>query len=93
MDHDTRNLFEKVFAGEDLTRTQAQYIFERIMAGELSEAAIGALLGAIAAKGECVDELIGAAEAMRAKMIRISCGADCIDTPSPVKAKIGRRGG
>lgn len=80
MDTQSRTIFIRVFAGKDLSREQTRSIFERIMAGELSEAAIGALLGAIATKGECVDELIGAAEAMRANMMRVACDADCIDT-------------
>lgn len=80
MDTESRTIFKQFIAGEDLTRDQARAIFERIMTGELSKAAIGALLGAIATKGECVDELIGAAEAMRANMVRIDCDADCIDT-------------
>lgn len=80
MDHETRTMIEKVFAGDDLTRQQSQAVFERIMAGELSGEAIGAFLGAMVNKGECVEELIGAARAMRANMVRIACADVCIDT-------------
>lgn len=80
MDHETRKIIEKVIAGDDLTRQQSRAVFERIMRGDLSEGAIGALLGAMVNKGECVEELIGAAQAMRANMVRIACTGDCIDT-------------
>lgn len=67
-------------AGRDLSRETACEVFARMMAGELSESVIGALLGAFLVKGECVGELVGAAEAMRAVMVRVPCEADCIDT-------------
>lgn len=55
-------------------------MFDRMMAGEVGEHAFKALLTAFVDKGESVDELVGAAEAMRAKVIRIKCHAECIDT-------------
>ena len=80
MDTEAKAIFEQVTDRQDLTREQARGTFEGIMSGEWSESAIAALLGALIAKGECVDELVGAAEAMRAKATRIMCDADCIDT-------------
>jgi len=80
MSSELKAIFEKLAAREDLTRAEARWVCERIMAGELAEATIGALLGAIAVKGESVDELVGAAEAMRAASVRVRCDADCIDT-------------
>lgn len=50
------------------------------MAGDMPDSVIGAVLGALWVKGECVDELVGAAEAMRDSAVRIRCDADCIDT-------------
>jgi anthranilate phosphoribosyltransferase len=73
-------LLNQLSMGHNLTREQARWTFDRIMAGELEPIVIGALLGAMIAKGESVDELVGAAEAMRAAGIRISCDGDCIDT-------------
>lgn len=75
-----KTIFEQLAAGCDLTREQARWTFELIMAGDMTESVVGALLGALLAKGECVEELVGAAEAMRANAIRIQCDADCIDT-------------
>ncbi len=77
---DTKAIFTQLSRGADLSRSQARSVFDEIISGKLSAAATGALLGALMVKGECVDELVGAAEAMRAKMLPISCQADCIDT-------------
>ena len=40
----------------------ADLVFGAVMSGEVAEAAIGALLGALRTKGESVDEIVGAAE-------------------------------
>ena len=77
----TSNIFlEKLIARHDLTRGEARGAFERIMSGQVHDAAIGAFLAALAAKGETVDEIVGAAEAMRARVTPVRCDADCIDT-------------
>ncbi len=80
MDAELREVFRRLASRGDLSRDQARRTFERIMAGELPEGTMAALLGALLAKGECVDELVGAAEAMRASAVRIACKADCVDT-------------
>ncbi len=80
VDAETGTIIKTAFERRNLTREQARYVFDRIMSGQLSEGAIGALLTALATKGECVDEVVGAAQAMRAKATRITCDADCIDT-------------
>ena len=77
---ETKALFEQLARGRDLTRDQARRMFDRIMAGEMPETVMGALLGALLVKGECVDEVVGAAQAMRAKSVRIECTSDCVDT-------------
>ena len=58
-------------AGRGLTRLQAREAFGQIMDGKWSEAQIGAFLTALAAKGETVEEIAGAAEAMREHAVRI----------------------
>jgi len=71
----------KVIKGEDLTRQEAEAAFSEVMEGKWSEAQIAALLVALAAKGESVDEIAGAASAMRAHAVRIETGGrDVIDT-------------
>lgn len=75
------NLLKQVMAREDLTREQAHEAFSRIMDGAWNEAQIAGLLVALAAKGHAVDEIAGAAEAMRERVTPIDAGdLDVIDT-------------
>ncbi len=70
-----------IMAGNDLTRQQTHDLFGELMDGELTEAQVAALLVALAVKGESVDEITGAAMAMRDHMVTIDTGgADVIDT-------------
>jgi len=55
-----------LYAGEALTRDQAQSLFEALVEGRLDEPAIAAMLVALRIRGETTDELIGAARALRA---------------------------
>ncbi len=80
MHEELKAVFEGLARREDLTRAQSRRTFESLMHGALPEASIGALLAAMAVKGECVDELVGAAEAMRAMVVPIACDPDAIDT-------------
>jgi anthranilate phosphoribosyltransferase len=80
LSNELRPIFEALATRRDLSREQARDVLTRLIAGELPEATLGALLGAIAVKGEAVDELVGAAQAMRASAIRVRCESDCIDT-------------
>lgn len=77
---DLQTIFAQLTRGHDLTRAQARWAFQCIMQGEWAESVIGALLGALMTKGESVDELVGAAEAMRESAVRVRCDAGCIDT-------------
>jgi anthranilate phosphoribosyltransferase len=56
---------EKIVAGEDLTRGEAQAAMEEILAGRATDAQIAALLTALRMKGEAVEEIVGFASAMR----------------------------
>ncbi|MHC4984546.1 MAG: anthranilate phosphoribosyltransferase [Planctomycetota bacterium] len=74
-------LLKHVIAGGDLAREQTHELFNQLMDGKLTEPQIAGLLVALAAKGETVDEITGAAQAMRDHMVRIDTGgADVIDT-------------
>ena len=66
--------------GQDLNAEEAFFVFGRVMDGSLADRDIRILLERIAAKGESVNELVGAARAMRDSVRRIECQADCIDT-------------
>ncbi|MEI7834983.1 MAG: anthranilate phosphoribosyltransferase [Planctomycetota bacterium] len=74
-------MLQTVRVGQSLTREQAADAFGQIMAGRWSEAQIAAMLTALAAKGESVDEIVGAALAMRKHAVGVDTrGADVIDT-------------
>jgi anthranilate phosphoribosyltransferase len=55
-----------------LSRPQARALFESIMTGAATDAQIGAVLLALKVKGESVDEIVGAVEAMRALSEKVS---------------------
>ncbi|MDY6913539.1 MAG: anthranilate phosphoribosyltransferase [Planctomycetota bacterium] len=75
------DLLRAVMARQNLTLDQANWAFGQIMGGAWTEAQIAGLLVALAAKGETVDEIAGAAEAMRLCVQRIDTGgAEVIDT-------------
>ena len=74
-------LLGKLIAGGDLARDEAEGAFNEIMDGQWSEAQTAAVLVALAAKGECVAEITGAAQAMREHSLKIDpAGLDVIDT-------------
>ena len=68
-------------AGRDLNRTQTRAVFDTIMAGQATPAQIAAVLIGLKAKGETVEEIAGAAEAMRAVSTKVDVDvANLVDT-------------
>lgn len=66
--------------GEDLSMADMRAAVEAIVDGDASEAQIGALLAALATKGETADELAGTADALRERMLEVrSAGAPLLD--------------
>lgn len=70
----------KALEKKDLERDEMAAVVGQIMDGETTPAQIGGFLIALRAKGEAVDELVGAATAMRARALRIDGGEHAIDT-------------
>ena len=60
-----RDALERWIAGRDLARVEMESLFGRLMDGAISPVYQAALLVALAAKGETVGEIAGAAAAMR----------------------------
>ncbi|TAN23932.1 MAG: anthranilate phosphoribosyltransferase [Acidobacteria bacterium] len=73
-----REALERLVAGQHLTRAEARKLLAAILAGPEFETeraghdmSVAAILTALAAKGETVDEMAGFAEAMRGAMVDI----------------------
>jgi len=62
-----------------LTRSEAEQAFTIIMSGEATMAQIGGLLMALRTRGEAVDEITGAAAAMRAKAAHVQAPEGAMD--------------
>jgi anthranilate phosphoribosyltransferase len=73
-------IIAQVQAGGHLSRERTREVFELIMTGQVEPQAMGELLKTLAAKGETVEEIAGAADVMNEKVTRVRCEADCIDT-------------
>jgi anthranilate phosphoribosyltransferase len=63
----------KALDRRDLSRDEMSEVFGQIMDGAATPAQIGGLLVALRAKGEAIDELVGAATAMRARATPLAC--------------------
>jgi len=67
--------------GKDLTRAETREVMDAIMSGAATPAQIGGFLVALRLKGETADEIAGAAEAMRAHVVRVTPRRqDLVDT-------------
>lgn len=79
---DARKALREIVGGRTLTEQEAHALFDQIMSGSVLEPLLGAILGALATRGESIDELAGAARAMRAKVtpIAVPAGVNAIDT-------------
>ena len=78
---DYKAILGKLIRRTDLTPDEAAEAIDTILAGALTEAQIAAFLAAMATKGETVDELAGAARAMRRRAVRIQpVGQTVVDT-------------
>ena len=77
---DLRAAIRKVAGGESLTRAEATKAFELMMSGGASDAQVGALLMGLHVRGETVEEIAGAALALRARAVAVRAPEDAIDT-------------
>ena len=73
-----RNHLIKIVQGSDLTETEMAAMITHVLSGEATDAQIGAMMGALATKGETFEELAGAAQAMRRKAHRIQTPGDTV---------------
>ena len=76
-----RDLLGRIIRRENLSEDQMAGMMDAVLAGEATEAQIGALMGALATKGETYEELAGAARSMRRSARRIQAmGPKVVDT-------------
>jgi len=73
-----REAIARVVEKTDLTADEMALVVGKIMDGEASPALIAGLLVALRMKGETVGEVVGAARAMRARMVRVPFQSDVI---------------
>ena len=76
-----REALARVIDRHNLTAEQMAEVVGEIMDGQATPAQIGGLLVALRMKGETVEEIVGAARAMRARMVGVDFAADpMVDT-------------
>ncbi|MGL4714203.1 MAG: anthranilate phosphoribosyltransferase, partial [Shewanella sp.] len=59
-------LLDVLYQGKSLSREQTAALFGALIRGEMSEATMAGMLVALKIRGETIDEISGAADAMRA---------------------------
>src|SRR3954470_21113268 len=69
----------KVATGATLSREEARAAFETLLSGEVTPAQAGGFLMALRVRGEVQDEIVGAVEAMRGRMLAIRAPEGAID--------------
>ena len=62
-----------------LTQSDTERTFGHMLDGDMTDAEIAEMLIAIAVRGETADEIVGAARAMRARMIPVTAPGNAID--------------
>jgi anthranilate phosphoribosyltransferase len=74
-----KTLIGKVATGAALTVEESAHAFELMMTGEATPSQMGALLMAMRVRGETLDEITGAVQTMRSKMLTVSAPAEAMD--------------
>jgi len=77
---DFRAILAKVATGGRLSEDEAAAAFERMMTGDVTPSQMGAFLMGLRVRGETVEEIAGAARAMRSKALMIEAPPGAIDT-------------
>ena len=78
MDKTLKTIMEEAITGS-LNNKKAELLFNRIMAGDFSEIQLSAILASLRARGESIEEIIGATKAMRNHSRKIVGYEDAID--------------
>lgn len=76
---DAKEALGAVAAGRTLSRDEAHSTMASVMAGEATQAQLGALLAMLHMRGETVDEIVGFALAMRDAAVRVPLADGAVD--------------
>ncbi|MBR9982744.1 MAG: anthranilate phosphoribosyltransferase, partial [Desulfatitalea sp.] len=76
-----KQFLSKIIKRQNLTESEMSDMMNLVLTGQAGEAQIGAMMAALATKGETFEELAGAARAMRRNARRIQAlGSPVVDT-------------
>jgi anthranilate phosphoribosyltransferase len=70
----------QLIGGRDLSADEVTAAFDEIMSGTAEPMLVAGLLVALAAKGESIGEIVGAARSMRRHMTPVQCDPAAVDT-------------
>ncbi len=76
---DFKTLIAKVAGGQALSQQESREAFTIMMSGDATPSQIAGFLMALRVRGETVDEITGAVQVMREKMLRVTAPDDAID--------------
>ncbi len=76
---DLKPYYSRLMEGKNLTMQESAEAMEMLMSGKASQLQIGAVLVALATKGETPEEIAGFAKGMRAKAALVPDASDTID--------------
>jgi anthranilate phosphoribosyltransferase len=74
-----KSLIQKVSTGATLTPAEMQQALEIMTDGHATPAQMGAFLMALRVRGETVEEIAGAAQMMRSRMLKVDAPAGAVD--------------
>ena len=77
---DIKPLIAKLATGSTLTEAEAHEAFDIMMSGDATPSQTGAFLMGLRVRGETVDEITGAAKAMRLRALVVNAPPETIDT-------------
>ena len=73
-------IINKILNKDNLSVEESKFVFNKIMSGELDDIKITSILIGLKLKGETKEEIIGAAEIMRQKSLKINSPENTVDT-------------
>lgn len=76
---DFKSYIAKAVTGTPLTKAESKAAFDIMMSGSATPAQIGGFLMALRMRGEAVEEIAGAVESMRSKMIPVAAPSGAVD--------------